>query len=78
MLFSSYGLHSFLSLLQKEEMSSGQEQNHKAQLGAGKLASYLPFLLSLQWETLRVVLFVFKASLGEKKKSSFPVVSNSI
>lgn len=71
MLFSSYGLHSFLSLPQKEEMSLGQEQNHKTQPGAGKLASYLPFLLSLWWETLRV-LFCLCLRPPLEKKIIFP------
>lgn len=76
MLFSFYVLHSFLSLQEKEEAGSGQEQNHKTLLGAGKSASCLSFSLSVQWETLSV-LFVFKA-YPEKREIIFPCVSNSI
>lgn len=76
MLFSSYVLHSFLSLQEKEEAGSGQEQNRKTLLRAGKSASCLSFFLSVQWETLRVLFCLcFRPTL--KTEIIFPCVSNS-
>lgn len=62
MLFSSYVLHSFLSLQEKEEAGSGQEQNHKTLLRAGKSASCLSFFpIHPLGNPVSFVLFVFKA-----------------
>lgn len=73
MLFSFYVLYSCLSLQQKEETTSGQEQNHKNLAWSREvniLSSFSPIPPVGNPESF--VLFVFKAC-PEKKTPSFPV-----